>query len=245
MNNMLVDAGGQEIQIYSLSERAVTISFGNEISTSIAERISNFNTELHKRPFSGFKTTVSAYCTLTVFYEPMDVLESGLPDQSCFDQVASYLRSIQDGNCTERTAESGRIMIPVYYGGEFGPDLKEVSAYTNLSIDEVISLHSAAVYKVHMIGFVPGFAYLGGMDERLACMRKAQPRAAVPAGAIGIAGKQTGIYPLETPGGWQIIGQTPLRLFEVNRSSPSLLQAGDEIMFRPVSLNEFNTLWEN
>ena len=120
-----------------------------------------------------------------------------------------------------------------------GPDLEYVAEFHHLTIEEVISLHSAAVYKVYMIGFIPGFAYMGGLPAKLDTPRKDSPRKAVPAGAVGIAGKQTGIYPLETPGGWQIIGQTPIKLFDENRQPPAFLKAGDRIKFEPISLSGF------
>lgn len=242
MKNVLPNSlQAQDIQIYSLTEQAITVIFGDEINEIVAEKISDFNLALHKNPFTGFRTTVPAYCTLSVFYDPMVVLNTGLPGADSFEKVSNYLKTIPIHKKNNLTA-ADRITIPVLYGGDFGPDLPEVSKHTNLSVEEIIKLHNKAIYKVYMIGFIPGFAYLGGMDERIACPRKAVPRTAVPAGAVGIAGKQTGIYPLETPGGWQIIGQTPIKLFDINHTQPSLLKAGDEVVFKRVNLQEFKKL---
>lgn len=134
------------------------------------------------------------------------------------------------------------VEIPVAYGGEWGPDLADVARLNRMSEDEVIRLHTAPTYWVQMIGFVPGFAYLGGMSARIATPRLATPRPRIEAGAVGIAGRQTGIYPLATPGGWRIIGRTPLPLFQPNSAAPSLLKMGDYLRFRPCGPEEFCAL---
>lgn len=136
------------------------------------------------------------------------------------------------------------IEIPVCYDPSLYPDLQDVAEHNDLTIDEVIRIHSEGLYQVYMLGFSPGFPFLGGMDETIATPRKKQPRLAIPAGSVGIAGKQTGIYPMETPGGWQLIGQTPFKLFDLNRNKPSLLKPGHLIRFNPISLEEFNELKE-
>ncbi|WP_316829620.1 5-oxoprolinase subunit PxpB [Pedobacter aquatilis] len=232
----------QEFKIYALSEQAVTLSFGNEISDSIAFEINKFNGLLNSNPFSGFITTVSAYTTLTIYFDIITVYKSNLPGENVFEKVSNYLKNLKRIHQDSILAAQNRLSIPVHYGGLHAPDLQEVANFTKLSIPQIIELHCAAVYKVYMIGFVPGFAYLGGMDEQLATPRKDTPRLTIAAGAVGIAGKQTGIYPLETPGGWQIIGQTPVKLFDINRQQPSFLKAGDEVKFHSISLAEFNVL---
>jgi len=232
----------EEFKIYALSEQAVTLVFGDEINEATASKISNFNRLLNSKPFAGFRGSVPAYTTLSIFYDLLLVISSDLPGRNGFEKVSDYLKSLVSKNQMAISEVPDLVTLPVFYGAAFGPDLEEVSGMTNFSVEEVINLHCAATYKVYMIGFVPGFAYLGGMDERLASPRKLKPRASVPAGSVGIAGKQTGIYPFETPGGWQIIGQTPLKMFDANRSQPSLLKAGDEVKFRSVSMQEFNDL---
>jgi inhibitor of KinA len=162
--------------IYYLSEQAITIEFGQEIAGHLLDAVSGFNTLLQQQSFPGLVSTVPAYATLTVFYDPMIVMRSDLPGMDCFEKVSAYLQGLNIKSKSGKSIKGDIITIPVCYGAEFGPDLQEVADTNNLSGDEVIRLHSTAVYKVYMIGFVPGFAYLGGMDERLATPRKATPR---------------------------------------------------------------------
>ena len=137
-------------------------------------------------------------------------------------------------------SQKGRILtIPVHYGGSFGPDLPEVAEYHGMTPSEVIALHSAVTYRVYMIGFSPGFPFLGGLDPRLHTPRKKSPREKVPAGSVGIADQQTGIYSLDSPGGWRLIGRTPVKLFDLSREEPLLLGAGDRVLFQPITENEF------
>jgi inhibitor of KinA len=241
---MQTTAGVQSsFTIYALSEYAVTVSFGNEINEDIWLQVSHFNNLVHQHPFPGFITTVAAYTSVTIFYKPVQVMLAGdLPGGDCFARVSGYLKTLKNHPSKKTTIDGETVTIPVYYGGEFGPDLDEVATTNNLTIAEVIAKHSNAVYKVYMIGFVPGFAYLGGMPEELAMPRKATPRAAIPAGSVGIAGKQTGVYPLETPGGWQIIGRTPLKIFDAGKTSSALLKTGDRVVFKPIDLPEYERL---
>ncbi len=227
-------------QTYALSEQAITLEFGNEISEEIAEQINSFKELLSENSFPGFKTTVSAYTTLTVFYNLMEVLTSGLVGATCFEKVSNYLHQLKQTTYQSHRISKPGITIPVCYHEKFGFDLQEVAKINKLTVNEVIQIHTSAHYRVFMIGFTPGFAYLGGMDHRIASPRKSTPRASLPAGAVGIAGNQTGIYPLKTPGGWQIIGQTPLKMFDIHRDQPSFLNAGDEVKFKSISLDEFN-----
>ena len=228
--------------IYFLSEKALTIEFGKVIDENTFKRITAFNLLLQANPFTGFKTSVAAYTTLTIYYDPLIVAYSSLKGINCFDKVGNYLIELNRDVIETVPVKPYRITIPMCYGGKFGPDLSLIAEQNHLNITEVIKLHSAAIYKVHMIGFVPGFAYMGGMDEKLATPRKSVPRAAIPAGSVGIAGNQTGIYPLVTPGGWQILGQTPLQLFNIDRLQPALLKAGDEVVFKAIDNQEFEYL---
>jgi inhibitor of KinA len=228
---------------YYLSERAVTVEFGNEISETL-QQISRFNQLLQQQPFDGFSAAVPAYTSLTVFYDPLQVAASAIPGADSFEKVVNYLNQLHSEPGEIKTQEATTVTIPVCYGGNFGQDLEYVAALHSLTPNEVIDLHCSTVYKVYMIGFVPGFAYLGGMDELLASPRKTTPRKAIPAGSVGIAGQQTGVYPLKTPGGWQLIGRTPLTLFNPTLSQPSLLKAGDEVVFKPIAHHEFE-LYQN
>ena len=234
-------------KVYYLSERAVTIEFGQEISEVMLTQITAFNTTVNNHPFPGFITAVPAYSTVSIFYDPVMVITTeSMHGVDCFEKVANYLQSLLTPiSHHQNQTPVNLITIPTTYGGNFGPDLQEVAKINKLTVEEVIHLHSAATYKVYMIGFVPGFAYLGGMSELIESPRKATPRKAVPIGSVGIAGKQTGIYPIASPGGWQLIGKTPLILFDANRSQPSLLQAGDEVVFKPIDSHEFEFIANN
>ena len=231
--------------IYPLCEHAVTLQFSEVISEVVLQQINRYHQLINTKPFSGFKESVPAYTTLSIFYNPLQVMQAAdLPGKGCFEKVSDYIGALQNEPLVDRQEEVNTVTIPVFYGGDFGPDLEYVAEHNQLSIEEVIKLHSQAIYKVYMMGFVPGFAYLGGMDEQLATPRKAVPRKATPAGSVGIAGKQTGIYPLETPGGWQLIGHTPLKLFDAYQLQPALLKAGDQVVFKRISMEEYYLISE-
>jgi inhibitor of KinA len=234
------NAINSNLTVYGLSERAVTVEFGHEISERLNLEVSGFDRLIHSQPFTGFITTIPAYASVTIFYDPVLLSRSDLPGADGFEKVATYLKNLKPAK--KDTEEITHHTIPVCYGGTLGPDLESLAQLHQISTNEVIRLHTTTVYKVYMIGFVPGFAYLGGMDPLLTTPRRSTPRKAVPAGSVGIAGEQTGIYPLQTPGGWQVIGQTPLKMFDIDRPQPSLLKAGDRVIFKPIDLNEFNEL---
>jgi inhibitor of KinA len=179
---------------------------------------------------------VPAYVTVTVFYDP---LEFSRADEDAFTMICDAVRSCASAHTPE--ADPGREWeIPVCYGGEFGPDLDQIAEHCGLGTDEVVSLHSGAEYLVHAIGFTPGFPFLGGLPARLATPRRSTPRTRVPAGSVGIGGAQTGVYPTTSPGGWQILGRSPLTLFHPERSHPSLVRPGDRVRFRKISREEFD-----
>ncbi|WP_293305637.1 5-oxoprolinase subunit PxpB [Pedobacter sp. UBA5917] len=228
------------VKFYGLSEQSLTIEFGTVINKDLLDLITGFNQHLLQNPFPGFITTVPAYSTLTVFYDPLSVSVFDLVGETCYDKVCSYLKKLGQTKRKQSVAATDKIIIPVCYGGAYGLDIATVAQTNGITENEVIEKHASGLYTVFMIGFVPGFAYMGGMDAKLTTSRKTIPDAKIPAGAVGIAGSQTGIYPMETPGGWQIIGRTPLKMFDVNRSQPSLLKGGDEVSFRPIGIEEFN-----
>ncbi len=236
----LTDSTNKVFTAYYLSEHALTLEFGHEISEDMLQKITGFNILINQNPFPGFRTSVPAYGTISVFYDPIKVIQADdLPGVDCYEKVSNYLNQLSDDSEIQPNTSSILITIPTCYGGEYGEDLEEVAALHHLSTNEVINLHSSAIYKVYMIGFVPGFAYLGGMSAQLATPRKPTPRKIIPAGSVGIAGMQTGIYPLATPGGWQLIGRTPLTLFDATRTQPTLLKAGDQVVFKPIDHHQF------
>jgi inhibitor of KinA len=217
---------------YPLSENAVLIHFGPK-SQNLKVQTAAY--QIESNPFIGFIELVIAYQTITIYYDPMKVNDT-FPYRKVINLLDAILQQPDS-----LAKNNGRIVeIPVCYDKEFGLDLNEISSEKQMSVEELIELHSKVIYDVIFIGFAPGFPFLAGLDERLHFPRKSSPRLKVPQGSVGIAGKQTGIYPLESPGGWQIIGRTPVRLFTISDDQPTLLQTGDQVKFYPISLKEFN-----
>jgi inhibitor of KinA len=232
---------GKGVRLYPISERAVTLEFGDTINLDTHKNIMQYQSCLHAANMPGFIECVPAYTSLTVYFDLLKVHQSKLMGESALQKVSSFLRSIVvDTNSNDHLKK--RINVPVCYDKEFGLDLVELSQTKNISIDDLIHLHVNKDYTVYMIGFTPGFPYMGEIDERLVCSRKANPRKIVPAGSVAIAGKQTGIYPFDTPGGWQIIGRTPTQLFSSEKNPPAQLQAGMLVKFVPITRQEFDTL---
>lgn len=232
----------KSLDIKVLGDSAIIIQLGEGIHPSIHQQVKNLSYLLEEYPFDGFIESVPAYNSLAVYYSPYVVHQpkNGFQlDGTPLDKVTDYIQTLA-AQISELPFTEGRLVeIPVLYGGEFGPDLHIVAETHGMSIEEVIEIHTTPEYLVYMIGFAPGFPFLGGLDERIATPRKLTPRTSIPPGSVGIAGKQTGVYPLETPGGWQIIGRTPTDLFMPDMSPPSLLQSGDKIKFCPITQEEY------
>lgn len=225
----------QSFTISPLGDNALTISFGNVMEETVNQKVMQLFHRL-RNGFSFITDLVPAYSSLTVYY---DVFALYNQEKSAFKKVKEQLLPLLEA--AEKAEDfSGRtISIPVCYASPFAPDLAVLAAQKNLAEEEVIRLHAAHTYRVYMIGFLPGFPYMGIVDSRIATPRKSNPRTAVPAGSVGIAGAQTGIYPFTSPGGWNLIGRTPLQLFDSTRKEPALLQPGDSITFYPISEDEF------
>ncbi|GEO06883.1 kinase A inhibitor [Adhaeribacter aerolatus] len=225
------------VQIIPLGDAAVIVQFGEIISPAIHAWVKAFAEKIAQHPFSGFVEMVPAYTTVTIHYNAWVVSQEG--KYNPYDEVVGFIQH-QLANLTPGHKNKPRpVEIPVCYGGDFGPDLDFVADHNHLTPAEVIALHAGGHYLVYMIGFAPGFPYLGGMSNKIATPRKKTPRTTIPAGSVGIAGTQTGIYPLSTPGGWQLIGRTPLALFNPDREPASLLQAGDLIKFVPITVARY------
>jgi inhibitor of KinA len=212
-----------------LGEAALLIRLGATIDPQVNAAVLALEKALLNERLPGLRATVPAYVSLTVHFDPLEISCETLTDVANRLLATIRLNGLKAG----RTID-----VPVVYGGVRGPDLDFVARHCGMSCEQVIALHSAATYRVHFIGFLPGFPYLGGMDPRLQAPRLETPRTIVPAGSVGIAGLQTGVYPLESPGGWRIIGWTPLRLFDPDRNPPTLLTPGDSLRFIPVSEQE-------
>ncbi|PWT96020.1 MAG: kinase inhibitor [Bacteroidetes bacterium] len=236
---------GSGFTTYSLSERALVIKLGDTIDISIHQKVIQFNNKINQSPFEGFVETVPAYNTIAVYYDPIAVVHSKkLEGPSAHKRVEKYINSL-NFVLEEKPVSSKTLVVPVCYDPEYAPDLKFVSEYRKLSVDKIIQLHTAPVYTVYMIGFVPGFPYLGKLDPDLIVPRKETPRTMVDPGSVGIAGEQTGIYPFASPGGWQLIGRTPITLFDPLKNEPTLLRLGDRVRFVPVGKAEFLQIQES
>ncbi len=225
-------------RIFPLGDAALTIDFGNTISQNInKEVIARFN-QLQQQPVPGTIEMIPAYNSLTIYYDVMGLKKKINNFNAVFEWMKERLEEKLKIPVQENAIKERVIRIPVCYESEFSPDLQQLATTKNISVDEVIEIHTSETYKVYMLGFLPGFAYMGEVDDKIAMPRKSQPQNVV-AGSVGIAGKQTGIYPLASPGGWQIIGRTPLKLFDIEREEPVLLKAGDAIHFFSISKDEF------
>ena len=213
------------------------ITLGHAIDEQTHRLVRAASARIRGDPPPGFVDLVPAFVSIVVHYDPLAAARGS--DATPHDRVVSFLRDRLAGLDVEKLGTPRVVEIPVCYGGDLGPDLDDVARLHGLTIEEVIELHSGAEYLVYMVGFMPGFAYLGGLPERIATPRRKTPRTAVPAGTVGIGGRQTGVYPLVSPGGWNLIGKTPVKIFDIAREEPTLLVTGDRVRFRPISRAEF------
>ncbi len=214
-------------------DRALFIELGDTIDPELNRRVRRLLLTIQEAALPGLVEVVPAYRSLLVYYEPRQIRRR---------ELRARLDDLIHESLTAELARPKVTEIPVAYGGEYGPDLGAVADHNQLSPEEVVRLHTGATYLIYMMGFIPGFAYLGGMSPRIATPRLPTPRTAIPAGSVGIAGSQTGIYPAESPAGWQVIGRTPVELFLPRRQPPALLQMGDYVRFVPVSDEEFHVI---
>ncbi|MCC0666877.1 5-oxoprolinase subunit PxpB [Clostridioides sp. ZZV14-6009] len=223
---------------YLLSgDKAVVAEFGNEISEDINKKVISFMRAIEISNLKGIVTEmVPTYRSLMISYNPLKI---------DFDSLIESLKKIENNLESIELPKPKMHEIPVCYDKVFGIDIETVASYNNLTVDEVINIHTGREYLIYMLGFTPGFPYLGGMDERIATPRLEVPRIKIYGGSVGIAGSQTGVYPIDSPGGWQIIGRTPLKLYDENREEQILLRAGDFIKFVPITLDEFIEIEKN
>ncbi len=230
-------------EIVSLGDQALILQFGDRIAPAGVRRIQACCQILAAASLPGLVELVPAATSLTLFYSAAELAAAGAPDSALVPWLSARVREhLADVPEIECPASPRSFVIPVCYGGEFGPDLDAVATRVNLSCADVIALHSRAEYIVLQLGFAPGFPYLLGLPEALAVPRRDSPRIAVPPGSVGIANDQSCIYPLAIPGGWNLIGRTPWSLFQPGNSPPVLLQPGDLVRFRPIAANEFAAL---
>jgi inhibitor of KinA len=213
-----------------MGDRSLLVELGDKISPEVNRRVRELFVTLEKNPVKGVLETIPAYRSLLIIYDPLITNTMLLQHQIEDLQKKSEVIDIPEPNTVE---------IPVAYGGEFGPDLEWVARYHNIGVEEVIQLHAGTTYRVYMIGFTPGFPYMGELPERLGTPRRQTPRTTIPEGSVAIAQRQTGIYPVESPGGWHILGRTPIKLFNPLQIPPTLLEMGDLVRFSPIEAGEF------
>lgn len=219
-----------EPRILPAGDCALTVEFGNEISETVNAGVLALEEAVRSAAIEGVTETVPTYRSLLVCYDPCAIR---------FGALSRRIRRLLRGAASVAQASRRVIEIPVCYGGAYGEDLPGVAAHAGLSEEEVVRLHCSRDYRIYMLGFLPGFAYLGGMDPRLDTPRLTVPRQKIPSGSVAIGGKQTGIYPMPSPGGWRLIGSTPVKPYDPVRAEPILYRAGDFIRFVPVSETEF------
>jgi inhibitor of KinA len=223
------------MKLEPLGDSAVIATLGTGIDEATLASVLSFAASIASAKRPGITDVVPAYATVTAFYDPALFSE---PPGDAYDAVCRFLKSCGAGVARAAPAAGNTVEIPVCYGGAFGPDLAAVAAHCGLSAAEVVSRHSGADYLVHAIGFTPGFPYLGGLPDALRTPRRETPRHRVPAGSVGIGGSQTGVYPVDSPGGWHIVGRTSVALFSPQRKPASLLRPGDRVRFRAISEGE-------
>ena len=213
-----------------MGDRSLLVELGDEISPEANRRVMELSVLLMENPIEGVIETVPAYRSLLITYDPLKL---------DLVMIKNRMEDLQKKIGEIKIPEPKTLEIPVVYGGEYGPDMEWISQYHNISVNEVIQLHMGTRYQVYMIGFMPGFPYMGELPEGLATPRRETPRTVIPQGSVGIAQRQTGIYPVESPGGWQILGRTPLKLFNPLHSPPALLEMGDLVRFFSIGEKEF------
>ena len=217
--------------VRALGESAVVAEFGNIVSEELNARSISLADELTANPFAGFVEAIPSYCSTTVFYDLLSVRRSFPEFRTAFSAVESLIKDAVAKLVIHTTENQPIVDIPTDFGSQHGLDLEDVAVSCGLSVANVIEIFTSRTYRVYMVGFLPGFAYMGEVDERIRMPRRQQPRVKVPKGSVGIAGSQTGVYPLETPGGWQILGHTQIEFFQPHANSPSLLKPGDHVRF--------------
>ena len=218
------------VKILTEGDSSLLIEFGKEISPEINGKITALVHLLKAQQIEGVVDLIPAFCSLLNNYDPRVIT---------YSKLKKRLEKLLKLEVEATQSVKKVIEIPVCYGGEYGPDLDNIAEHAGLNREEVIKIHSSRDYLIYMLGFLPGFSYLGGLDERIHTPRLANPRIKISAGSVGIGGSQTGIYPLDSPGGWQLLGMTPVKTYDSNRNQPILFEAGDYIRFVPVSEEEY------
>lgn len=225
-----------DFRIVAAGDSTLVVEFEDRIDPSINARAVSLANELESSRLAGVRDIVPTYCSVAVYFDPLRATRARVESWVTVRMTTSG-RSDRD-----EMPPASAIRIPVCYGDKHGPDLAHVAAFADMSEADAVARHAAPVYRVYMLGFLPGFAYMGTVDARIAAPRRTTPRVSVAAGSVGIAGSQTGIYPQESPGGWQLVGRTPLESFDPARREPCLFRAGDAVQFYAIDQQEYRAL---
>lgn len=224
-----------KIRILTAGDSSLLIEFGKEISPEINRKISATVQMMREQHIEGVVDIIPAFCSLLINYDPRVV---------SYEDLKERMQNLVKLDAKTGETKKKVFEIPVCYEGEYGPDIASIAKHAGLTEEEVIQIHSSRDYLIYMLGFLPGFCYLGGLDERIHTPRLANPRIKINAGSVGIGGSQTGIYPLDSPGGWQLMGMTPVKTYDPDREVPILVEAGDYIRFVPIDEAEFKRIKE-
>ncbi len=226
-----MDSGLYKKAVYRIAgDQGLLVDYGEGVDPAVNAKVRTMALTMKNNLPAGIKEIIPTYRSLLVVYDP---------GQTNPYILEHFMDELEEGAEKESIPDSTVVKIPVCYGGDYGPDIETVASVNGITVKDVISIHSEPEYLIYMVGFTPGFPFLGGLSEKLTTPRLKTPRLKVPKGSVGIANNQTGVYPVESPGGWQLIGQTPLNLFDPSRSNPFLYQAGDKIKFQPITNHEF------
>lgn len=224
--------------IYALGDQAITIEWSASISEELNNQVMHSFHFLQLHPIVGVTDIIPAYSSLTLIYNPTIIRKQAMGG-SPFEWLKKKLASLAVAPI-EATQATAPVIVPVCYDLSLAPDLVAATQLTGCTMEEIIALHTSEIYTVYMLGFLPGFAYMASVNKKIQMPRKANPSKSVAAGSVGIAGEQTGIYPLEAPGGWQLIGQTPLKIFDISKEEPCLFKPGNRVKFEAISLEQFH-----
>ena len=224
-----------KIKLLTAGDSSILLQFGNTIDPAINRKIAATVQLMREQHINGVTDVIPAFCSLLINYDPRVI---------SYEQIKRRMEALVKIDVTSGDTRKRVFEIPVCYGGEYGPDIQNIADHAGLSVEEVIQIHTSRDYLIYMLGFLPGFTYLGGLDERIHTPRLANPRIRIPAGSVGIGGSQTGIYPMDSPGGWQLMGMTPVKTYDPDREVPILVEAGDYIRFVAIDEDEFHRIKE-
>lgn len=222
-----------KVKFLTAGDSAIVMEFGDTIEKEINAKIATVVKNLKKKNIDGILDVLPTYRSILINYDPVKI---------SYNEMIDKLKELNNSKSSGQSDEVRLIEIPTLYGKKYGPDIEFVAEHAKLSLDEVIKIHSGTDYLVYMMGFMPGFTYLGGLDERIATPRLKSPRIKIEAGSVGIAANQTGMYPIESPGGWQLIGRTPLKLYDDTKEPPVFIKAGDYIRYVPIDEEEYEKI---